>query len=323
MNKKKIYIWCCDKSKNTGEGILANKFIKDLEYYNSNAKIIIKTPKAYNSNILRERLILPIQGLIYLWIILITKKNKEICYLNYLPFWNFLLFLFLPPKTIFGPITGGSLFLQKPYLNFFLRKYIINFFYTLSKLILKLRKKKLLFSTDLLKKKIDYNKNYFFNYVLKDLRIRKNNTKKKYDLIFYLRDHKNKNTDLQIKLAKKLSVKFKIVTVGKRISKKEINNLGFIPRFKLLNLLEKTSYAFISAENLYSFFALDCIKSNTNIFFNRNDKYKNESLKGIIYLNYNDYPSLLKKIKKEMKKKYNFRIKNFINEYKFENYFKL
>ena len=29
-------------------------------------------------------------------------------YLNYLPLWNFLIFILLPPKTLLGPITGGS-----------------------------------------------------------------------------------------------------------------------------------------------------------------------------------------------------------------------
>lgn len=323
MNNKKIYIWCCDNSKSSGEGILANKFIKDLKYYNLKIKVITKTPQRNKVSIFRERFIFPIQGLIYLWAVYLFKKNKKVCYLNYLPLWNFFLFLFLPPKTIFGPITGGSLFLKKPYLNFFLRKYVLSFFYILSKTILKFRKQKLLFSTDLLKREIGCNKNYFFNYILKDLDIKNKNIKKKYDLIFYLRNHKNKNTNLQIILAKKLSVKFRIITVGKKIFKKEIINLGFVSRLKLLNLLKKTKYAFISSENLYSFFTIDCIKSNTNIFFNKNEKYKSDFLKGIIYLNYNNYPNLLKKINKEMRKKFNFKIKNIVNEDKFTDYFKL
>ena len=32
--KKIVYIWCCDKNHNSGEGILANKFIQDLKKYN-------------------------------------------------------------------------------------------------------------------------------------------------------------------------------------------------------------------------------------------------------------------------------------------------
>ena len=328
--KKKIYIWCCEKYLDTGEGILANKFINDLKNHNKNLNFIIKFPNKRILLFLRkflgkitDRIIFPFLGIFYLWFIYLKKNNNKLCYVNYLPLWNFLIFVLLPPKTILGPITGGSLFLNKPFLNFFFRKYFLNFFYMISKFILKLRKKKLLFSTDLLKKKFENNQNYFFNYVLKDLKIHKNKINKEYDLIFYLRNHKNKNTNLQMELAKQLSKKFKIITVGKKIYNRNIKNLGFISRIKLLKFLKKTKFAFLSPENLYSLFAIDCINSKTNIFFKKDRKYKSKNLKGIIYLDYNNSLSLSKNIKKELKKKFSFKIKNFSKEINFENYFKL
>jgi len=323
VNIKKIYIWCCDNSKNTGEGILANKFLKDLKFYNSNIKIIIKTPQKNNINSLTERFIFPIKGLIYLWIMYISKKNKKICYLNYLPLWNFFLFLFLPPKTIFGPITGGSLFSKTPFINYFLRKYILNFFSTISKFIIKFRKKKLLFSTNLLKKKIGLNDNFFFNYILKDLKITKNKEKKIYDLIFYLRNHKNKNISLQIQLAKKLSKKFKILTIGEKIYKTNVRNLGFIPKKKLLKVLRKTKFSFLSGENLYSFFAMDCIASRTNILFNKNVEYKSKNFNGIEYFNYDNFSELLHNIEKTLNKKFKYKIINCQKKISFKNYFTL
>ena len=42
--------------------------------------------------------------------------------MNYLPLWNPLLFILMPPNTILGPITGGSKFLKKP-LSYFLEEY--------------------------------------------------------------------------------------------------------------------------------------------------------------------------------------------------------
>ena len=36
-------------------------------------------------------------------------KGNKICYINYLPIWNFLIFVVLPKKTILGPITGIDL----------------------------------------------------------------------------------------------------------------------------------------------------------------------------------------------------------------------
>ena len=149
MPKKKIFIWCCDLNKNSGEGILANKFINDLKLNNSNHKLIINSPRNKNVNMLIERFIHPLRGLIYLWKIYLFKKNKHICYVNYLPLWNVMLFLLLPPKTILGPITGGSLFNKKPFVNYILRKYFLNVLNYLTILVTKVRGTKLLFSTDL------------------------------------------------------------------------------------------------------------------------------------------------------------------------------
>ncbi len=322
MSKKEIFIWCCDLSINTGEGILANKFINDLKSNNSNYKFKINFPKDKSRNILVQRFFNPLRGIFYLWGIYIFYKNKKICYVNYLPFWNFILFLLLPPKTILGPITGGSLFSKKPLINYIIRKYVLNLFYSLSYIIIKIKRKKLLFSTDLLKNKFSKNNQHYFSYVLKDFKITRINNQKKYDLIFYLRDHKNKNTQLQIDLANKLSKSFKIVTVGKKIQNPNIKNFGFIERKKLIKILTKTRFSFLSPENLFSLFALDSIVCNTNIIFNKNKGYKTNKFKGIFYLNYQDI-NLDKKIEKLLIKKLLFKIRYKALDKKFENYFKL
>ena len=101
MIRKKIFIWCCDFNKNSGEGIIANKFINDLKLNNSYRKLRINSPKNKSKNLLVERFIKPFIGLIYLWKIYIFYKNKDICYVNYLPLWNFILFLLLSkPNTL-------------------------------------------------------------------------------------------------------------------------------------------------------------------------------------------------------------------------------
>jgi len=323
MSKKNIFIWCCDLNKNKGEGIIANKFLKDLKLFNTNLNFIINKPKKTNRSIFFERFVYPYMGVIYLWKIFFTKKNSEICYVNYLPLWNFLLFFLLPPKTILGPVTGGSLFNKKSLINYFLRNYVLNLFYFISFLIIKMRIKKLLFSTDLLKKKFNNNYNYYYNYVLKDLKIKNIKSKKKYDLIFYLNDHKNKNIDLQIRLAKSLSSKFKIITVGKKIKNSNIKNFGYIARDKLLTILKNTKYAFLSPENLYSFFAVDCISSNTNIFFKKYDNYKSYDFKGVYFLNYENFSKLVSQVEKQLLKKYKFQLKLVNSQKNFKNYFKL
>ena len=315
--KNKIYIWCSDTNKNSGEGILGNKFINDLRVNNPEFKYVIKYPKINKFNPIKkiiginfERLVIPISGLIYLWFIHISKKNKKICYVNYLPLWNFIIFLLLPPNTILGPITGGSKFSKKFDINYILRKYILNFFSEVSLLILSYRYNKLLFATNLLEQKKLKKKNYFFNYVLKDIKFKKRKFKKKYDLIFYLRDHKNKNTDYQIKLANHLASNLKIITIGMKINNKLIKNLGFISRKKVCQILKKTKLAFISSENLYSFFSLDCYENGTYIIHNHLEKQN-------IFTGNNFY------LKKDQILKVDNKIKKIISNYKIPSKFKI
>ena len=328
--KKKIYIWCSDNNRNSGEGILANKFISDLKKININFKYIIKSSKNHKFYFLRkilginfERLIVPISGVIYLWFIYISKKNKKLCYVNYLPLWNFLIFLLLPPKTILGPVTGGSRFLKKPLINYIIRNYILNFFFKISEFIIKYRYEKILFSTNLLENNNSKKANFYYNYVLKDIKFKKNFKKRKYDLIFYLRKHSNKNTDLQVLLANKLASKFKVITVGNKIDNKLIKNLGYISRKNLKNKLKETKFAFLSTENLTSFFSLDCFEASTYIIYDYRINQKKYLLDCSFAINYSNFKSLLKKIDnliKKYKPPKKFSIKK-LND--FDNYLKI
>ena len=328
--KKIVYIWCCDKNINSGEGILANKFIHDLKKFNDNLNFKIKTTsrkkyifyQKFLGNIV-ERFFIPLEGIFYLWNVYFKIKNKHLCYVNYLPLWNFLIFLFLPPKTILGPITGGSKFLKKPILNYIIRKYFFYIFYKISIKILNFRTKKLLFSTNLLESLFTKKVNYHYNYVLNGIKFNRKKIKKKYDLIFYLRNHKNKNTDLQIKLARQIANKYSVVTIGKKINHKNIKNFGYIPRSKLNFILQRTKYSFISSENLYSLFAIDSLENGTYIFYNKENYSSKTLLKNMIPLDYGNQ-QLFKTISDKLKKKYvnpkNFNLKNFNKLY---GYFKI
>ncbi len=326
--KNEIYIWCCDISLSSGEGILANKFLSKLKKNNRKLKIRTYCPnikikeKTFKDVI--DRFFIPILGVIFLWLIFIFKRNKKLCYVNYLPLWNFILFVLLPPNTLLGPITGGSNYLKKPFFNYFLRKFIIKFLSRIGSLILKLRKNHILFSTDLLREYFPLNKNYYFNFVLEDLKLGNSNNKKKFDIVFYLRSHRNKNKLMQIKLIKELSKNYKILTVGDLSNITNVKDLGKIDRKKLLNYLKITKYAFISAENLYSFFCIDCLKSGTYIFHNNFKIYNPNIKKRSIKADYNNFDKLLKIINRQLKKKYiATKDKKIVNFRSFDYYFRI
>lgn len=275
MNKKKIYFWVCDFSENSGEGKLAKLFIKDISRKYNCIKI-----KKNNINILKRvidyKYISPFYGITMCW--LNYFKNRRVAYINYLPLWNFLIFLLLPPKTIIGPITGGANYKN----NFNLvRSVIFPMLYKLSELFINIREYNLVFSTDLLKKylfKFTINKSKF-NFVIE--RFKKKNKKKRkfYDLIIYFRNHKNKISFFPYDLIKKLvKIKFKIIIVGDNLNIDGVKNLGYVKRLKLNNLQSKSKFTIVSNENIYSLFTLECIKNNVKVlidskkdvkFFNR------------------------------------------------------
>ena len=169
MNKKKIYFWACDFSENSGEGKLAKLFIKDISRKYNCIKI-----KKNNINILKRivdyKYMSPFYGIIMCW--LNYLKNRRVAYINYLPLWNFLIFLFLPPKTIIGPITGGANYKNNYNL---VRSVIFPLLFKVSELFIIIRKYNLVFSTDLLKKylfKFTINKSKF-NFVIEKFKKKK------------------------------------------------------------------------------------------------------------------------------------------------------
>ena len=114
MKSKKIYYWACDKSENSGEGKLALYFIKDL-----NKKFItaeIKRPKfkiKFINKIINYKYIIPFFGILYCWKYFLNIKSLLH---KFLPLWNFLIFLLLPPNSNIGP-TGGAKFIKNSNFN--------------------------------------------------------------------------------------------------------------------------------------------------------------------------------------------------------------
>ena len=269
MNK--IYFWACDISKNSGEGILANLFIKkhtknstyfiDINKKNKNQKknSFLKKDKKFNTFF--HKYLFPYLGVLILWAKFI--QGKKICYINYLPLWNFLIFLLLPPKTILGPITGTLYRIRFSYL--------FNLLESISIIIIKLRYKKAIFSNNFYKLKYSLNnKNFFLNYILSDFHYKNKNKVKKYDFIIYYRKNfkleKNYIYEIIFRLIK---YKYSVATIGDKIKILGNKNFGYVSREKAKKIISKSKYAISNPENLYSFFIQDCLSCHLTIFYNK------------------------------------------------------
>ena len=102
-NKNKLFFYCCDFAKYRGEGILANNFKSILKKIFKDISIIVYTPE--NKHFNKEKKInhnffykyfTPIFGILIIWVN--HLKGNRTAYVNYLPLWNFFLFIFLPKK---------------------------------------------------------------------------------------------------------------------------------------------------------------------------------------------------------------------------------
>ena len=313
--KNKIYYWANSTSKNDGEGILANNYLILLKRNFKNHSLI-NLNKYKNSESFVFKYILPFYGVILLW--KYNLQNKKISYINYLPVWNFLLPLLLPSTTIMGPVTGS---INRKNLNF-----LVKIFSIIGIKILLYKYKKIIFSHDFFKLLIPKNKikDCYFNFLLFNFKKKKIINKKKYDFIFYIREHENKGNHFIIELIKTLSEKkYKICVLGKKINlNKNIFSAGQVSKNKALKLISKSKHSVGSIENLYSFFVLDSLKYNLKVFVNKKFKIDKNlvSANAIIPIDFYNLNKSVNIIKKSIKLK-NKKL-NILKNLKFDNYFK-
>ena len=309
-NKKIIYYWASNEDNNNGEGILANNFIDLVKTNYKNFKIEpINKIKNINQETIFFKYILPFWGVIKLWKYYVL--GKKICYVNFLPAWNFLLIILLPPTTIIGPVTGS--------INRFTYNKLLKFFTLIGLKILKIRFKKIIFSHDFFIKYIEKDeKRFLFNFLLYNFKISKESRiKKKYDIIFYIRKHQGKRNEFLVNIISELSYKYKICILGEKIqSNKNIYNMGYVNRRETQKLIKFSKSAVSTYENLFSYFLLDCLKYKLSIFYNSNFKLNNNISSNFLFpINFNNLNKSLKIIEnnfnKKNKKKIFYKKKNF------------
>jgi len=292
LKKNIFYFWASDLRENSGEGILANQFLTDIKkYYKKNIFININK-NAQNYNTFLNKYILNFFGAIRLW--QYHWSGYKTMYINYLPIWNFLIYLLLPPTTVLGPITGSLLYNKQSMFNYVRRGILLNVFKNVSLFIIFRKYKKILFSTELLKSSIKKNntKNCYFNYVLQIFAgFADKHYKKNIDFLIYHRKHNNKNNKIiEYFIRNTLNKNFKIVVVGDPLDCENIYNAGYVSRNKIKSLLAKTKYTFGSSENLYTLFVLDAISKDVVIFYDKklimfNTQIKYHNLRAVDFNN--------------------------------------
>lgn len=295
----KYSCWACDFSNKTGEGNLARLFV-EKNYAQNNYQIF--TPRNIGSlnfsctKILNYKYISPFVGILFCWYL--YAKGKKVVYLNYLPLWNCLIFIFLPPKTALGPITGGAYFEKKQY---FIRKLVFPILYKISELFLFVRSNKIYFSTELLKsylfnytiKKSHFN--YIFNFYIKNKKVKKN-----IDILVYCRKHINKEASYPHNFIKKLvSLKVKVHIVGDHFPNKFVINHGYISNKKVNHLLKQTFFSISSNENFYTLFNMECFNNNVIILVDKTKKKYIKYFKDkFLFIDFKDNNFLIQKFKK-------------------------
>lgn len=310
-----MIVWTCDFRENSGEGRLARLFLSQT-YYRKIKLIRVNSPDC-NYNIKYGKIfhskkknkvnydkfyykyIYPLIGCAYSWYFLFKKQN--FVYLNYLPLWNFLIFILLAPKTIIGPITGSSRYGKS------LLRNTIPLMYNFSKIILNARYKKIFFATDNLKKyfKNDINGKYF-NFVLNYLSLKKKKIRNKSKkIVIYYRKHDNKNNDFFLSLVKLITKKdIKIYCIGDKIINKNVKNFGFVSHKKNIEIIKKCKLGINSSENFLSFFMMDCLNSSISVLCDSNSNYsKFRYKKRILLSNYDNLNKTINIIYNFIKKK--------------------
>jgi hypothetical protein len=245
-------------------------------------KIIIKNKKII-SNVIKKKTntlnyyykyISPFIGVFFLWYLHFIKR-KKIAYINFLPLWNFLLFILLPSRTILGPITGYLYNDKINSLENFFRKIFLPLFMLASIQIINIKFKNVIFSTLNLKKFVKklsnkYTLNYSSIFINKKPYLE---IEKDIDFIIYYRNYSSKKPQFLKLVIEYLSYKEKkIITYGD-FFETEFSNIeqkGFIDEQLINNLMNRSKYTIISPENLYSLTFYNALNGRVKIILDKN-----------------------------------------------------
>ena len=344
---KKYVAWACEINRNQGEGKLAQNFLNylsEIKRISINIKTLNNKIKISNGKLIYsykelftiknqlnffEKYLNPLVGVFYLWYNFL--RGRKVIYVNFLPLWNFLIFLLLPPGSILGPITGTTKINSQSYFERFLRKYIMPSTFRISMSIINFRKLDILFATESLKHIVEkkIKNRIFYNFSLNEISSfddKKTNTfhERQYDFCLYFRKHPNKNELFFKKFIDNFKVNFpgrKLIIFGDDPEVEENDNikfLGTVDNKIILNYLNQTKFSIVSDETLFSFFMLDCLSKNVAVFYNKKNYTFDQRLINLVakvhQINFNNFEESLSKINEIL------NTTQEIPNYKFENF---
>tara|TARA_A100001015_G_scaffold115414_1_gene128154 strand:- start:1813 stop:2817 length:1005 start_codon:yes stop_codon:yes gene_type:complete len=318
--KNKIYYWSSENFKESGEGQLSILFLKILKKKLKNKKFVGLNSFKYRETLF-YKYFLPFYGVLKIWFY--HFQGYKTVYVNYLPLWNFLIFLLIPKKCLIGPITGTKYINQKA--NFFqknIRKFIFPIFFYISVKILKYQNRYVIFSNNNflnLKNKIKS----IYNFQILYFKTNKKKIKKNIDIFVYLRSHSNKNSEKIEKIVNYFKhSKYKILVVGKNFHAKNIKSIKYLKNEKLNYFLKRSQLVLLSSEILLTFFCLDALNNNCKVVFFRNFNNEERLLDKSSYVKIlsRSTKEIINHIKKELthrkRKNLNSKFKILLNEKK-------
>ncbi len=284
-----ILCWAIEFDNLGGEGILARSFIIKLSTV-TNKKIFVITPSKIflikksrvislkrknrsnismqrSKNLFKQRFLYPIEGIL---ILLLNRRFEDRLYLNYLPLWQFPIFLMsVLCKFKLGPIVGG-IFKESKYRTIsrnFLRVHLMKVFYFISVLIIKIFNIKVIAANSSIDKflkgfsifpavssinLLPSQNNIFEEEILRDI-----------DIVFYYRNHDSKYPNETKKISKYFSdLGYKVFIFGEKFESKKINHLGYIDRNELIDIFRRSKVFINLADNPENLTVFDAISQN-------------------------------------------------------------
>tara|TARA_B100000242_G_scaffold227337_1_gene167711 strand:- start:14060 stop:15121 length:1062 start_codon:yes stop_codon:yes gene_type:complete len=299
-----ILCWAIEFDNLGGEGILARTFIKNLASV-TDKKIFIVTPNKVflikksriiclkrkkrkdismqkSKNLFKQRFVYPLEGVSILFR---NKKFKKKIYLNYLPLWQFPLFLLSKLlKFDLGPIVGGVFYRNKykSLLNILARVYIMKFFYFLSAFVIKTFNIEIVSANSAINNFLEKQKIFSVVSPINLLAVDNyhdsvESKKRDIDVIFYYRRHDSKYPILTMNLASSLSKKGKNVFIfGEKFEANYLNQVGYVSKDRLLDIFSKSKIFINLADNPENLTVYDAISRNCSVVNIFDVPYKSE-----------------------------------------------